>query len=218
MKKKDGRGRHILLDLFWNCVVVVLVMSISYLLFVRGYVDRFLSKPITALVAAPSPTPGPVAAPTPENTTPAQPVAETPAPAATPAPEATPAPPAENAAPTPVTAAATPDAPSQVDLSNIDARSLPLQVKLSRPVEFPIIANGKQAGTASVPPGVPVKVLGVEGNNLVVQCGGVTQRIPASATDVVERIRVLKQYTTNSSSAATPASTPWTPMLKDRHP
>ena len=209
MKKKDSRGRHILVDLFWNCVVVVLAVAICYVLFLKGYVNRVLTTPINALVVTPSPTPE--STPVPATPTPA---AETPTPVPTPMPEATPTP-APEATPTPAATAT----PSDLDaeLSNADARTLPRQVKLSRAVEFPIMANGVQAGSASVPPGVPVKVIGIEGNNVVVQCGGVTQRIPASSTDIVDRIRVLKQFTNSGSSAPTPAKTPWTPMYKDRH-
>ena len=222
MKQAQKQVGRILVELLWNLVTMVLTVAICYLLYMRGSFDRFLKKagapPNAALTA--TPIPAPVSAANSEK----QPLVsasaqlafaqptpmEAPTPASTPEPTPTPAP--SNAEPTPE---------PPLDLGTVDRRSLPLQVKLRQPVEFPIIANGQQVGTTSSPMGMTVRLIGVQGNQLEVQCGGVTKMIPAEATDVVSRVRNLQQYTggapATAAAASTPVPTPWVPMLKGVH-
>jgi len=179
--------RH-LIDLFWNLVIVALTVVACYLCYMRGYFDRYLSRrPEPIVLAAPS-------APTVKSdasragSVSAQPVSPEAAPTATP--EATP----------------TPEAP--IDLATIDPHNLPLQVKLCRPTAFPIMVNGQRVGSTTSPAGMMFRLVGVQGDRVEVRVGEGTQLIPADATDVISRVRALRQYVGNARPTPT-ALPPW---------
>lgn len=109
----------------------------------------------------------------------------TPAPAAVATPAATPTP-----APIP---AATPLPP--FELSKVDPRALPRQVVLLKPVDFVLVAQGKQIGSAHANTGVQVDLVGVVSDSQVlVRMGQSQQTIPAADTDVEARVRALSRY------------------------
>ena len=81
------------------------------------------------------------------------------------------------------------------------------------------MANGVQVGSAAVPPGLPVRVLGVQGDQVEIQCGNTVHTVSAAATDILERIQVLQDNNSRrpTASSSTPIPTPWVPMLKGVH-
>jgi len=143
--------------------------------------------------------------------------------------DATPQPtpePAVSSSPTPAETTAAPSAPETVDLATLERRFWPRQVKLSKAVEFAIVINGQAAGKASVPAGMMVKLLEIQGAQLSVEMatGSAPKMISADDTDIQERVREIKSMATSSDSTSTstdssaaPAATPWVPMLQSRH-
>lgn len=191
--------KHVI-DLFWNIVIVALTVVACYLGYTRGYFDRFLARP---------PEPAVATAPVPASNAPTGAVAP-PANA-----NASTVPAAQAVLPTP-TATATPEvAPTPeppINLATLDARSLPVQVKLCRATVLPIVANGKQIGSTTSPAGMMLRLVGVRDGQLEVQVGEATQLIPADATDVIERVRTLRHYTGNAANTPRPTSNsvpPW---------
>ena len=200
-----------------NLVILILAVWLAILLHDRGYLSfvdpylkQWLSAPAPQAVATPTPTP----APAPEPTATPEPVIAV---AAVPTPEATATPTPEPVVVPPMPAVSEP----AIVLSEVDRRYLPQQVKLVRPVEFPIMSNGQQIGSVVSPAGLPVKLVSLQGNQLEVQNGDSVKLISPSETDVEERVRILMrvapQESTSSAPYATPAATPWVPMLKGVH-
>lgn len=62
------------------------------------------------------------------------------------------------------------------------------EVTLTQPVQFPVLVNGKEVGSASVPAGTTLKVIEVHGDTLKVERDGVTKVIPTASTDYQARI------------------------------
>ncbi len=80
-------------------------------------------------------------------------------------------------------------------LSSVDRRALPRQVILTKPVDFILLSDGKQVGSVHAAAGVRVDLVDVASDNEIeVQMGGVRQTIPASDTDIENRVRALLKY------------------------
>lgn len=79
---------------------------------------------------------------------------------------------------------------STVDLTALSAnpREWPKNVALKEPVEFPIVFNGRMAGSVRLPAGTTVSLLALRTNQMQVQYQGSTKTIPAKSTDLVERV------------------------------
>ncbi len=173
---------------FWNLVTLVLAGVVVYLLYARGKLDAYLpaqyvSTVVLARSAQAAPAPAvvkaePAVAPAPATQV-APPVAQVQA-EVPPAPEPTPAPAVEAAPPAPE-----PVAP--VTLASLTPQQIPRQVKILKPMVFPVIVNGRSAGTISAPAGMMVQVVRVQGEKLIVQNGGATKVVDAADTDILQR-------------------------------
>ncbi len=113
----------------------------------------------------------------------------------TPEPEGTP-PPAVSAHATPASPGATPPVPAkQVDALAwlaMHKERWPKEVTLKDTVSFPIVYDGREAGTGNVPPGSAVRLVGVEPsvNRLAVACatyGNSTRTVAIDRTDLPQR-------------------------------
>lgn len=129
--------------------------------------------------------------------------------------------PASTTAATVTASTSAPEAP--VDLSSLERRFWPKQVKLTKAVQFVIASNGKEIGRVAAPIGMPVKVLDIRGSQLEVEMatGSVSRMVLATDTDFQERVRDLKALMGDGTAAAKPAatasSTPWTPKYSATH-
>ncbi len=81
----------------------------------------------------------------------------------------------------------------QLTLSDAARTEWPQQVSLTGPSAFPVMASGKQIGSVTFPVGTLVKVVGVEGESVVVVCRNATATIPASATDFFANAAAQRQ-------------------------
>lgn len=91
----------------------------------------------------------------------------------------------------------------EVDLAELAKKRTdwPAEVKLTKDCEFPVIINGKQAGTFAVPTGTSLKLIAVDGEQLRVLHKGVANKVPANTTDLVafvsaKRLAELKDKVT----------------------
>jgi hypothetical protein len=132
------------------------------------------------------PTPTPTPAPTP-----------TPTPA--PTPTATPAP---TQAPTPI---ATPP-PDLLAWILEHKEYWPKEVILLQEEEFPVVFNGKVAGSAKVPAGTMVKVVGIESGDVAVVYAGGGARVPTAATDLRQRAQAAMTRAAADAAAAEAAA------------
>jgi len=170
--------------------------------------EAILAPTAEAATAAPAETTSPASS----EAIPAAAPAETPAaaPAETPATATT-------TAPTEAASTSTPAAPA-VDLSAVEARYLPKQVKLIKAQPFSIMLGGKAIGSGVAPAGVMVKLLGVQGVQIQVLLGpNALKWIAAEDTDISERITNIKALGGDGLCPREPpaaASTPWVSKLE----
>lgn len=64
----------------------------------------------------------------------------------------------------------------------------PATIKLNRGYDFPVFVDGRPAGTAVVPLGQSVKLVSVQPAGVEVDWNGSRKLIPASDTDLFERV------------------------------
>jgi hypothetical protein len=118
------------------------------------------------------------------------PTPPSPAPVATPNPTPTPTP-APTATPTPKPAATpAPSAPDPMAWLMEHKQSQPKEVALLEPIDFPVVFDGKVAGSAKLPAGSLLKVLSIEPDTLIAAYGEATSRVPIQSTDLVQRTLV----------------------------
>ncbi len=111
----------------------------------------------------------------------------TPAPVVVPAPPAPPPPPPP---PPPAVEAIPPAAtPRPLDLATVAQTPAlwPRQVTLLQPAAFPIVVNGRTAGSVTAPGGMAVRLLRVVGQQVEVEFQNGKQLLPAAATDLMPR-------------------------------
>jgi hypothetical protein len=157
------------------------------------------NKPVTAPQPAPATvpkaasTPAPTAAPTPAPT-----AAPTPAAAAAPTPAAAAA---STPAPTPASTPAPPAPPKPFDPADLagNPAAWPKTVRLTQAVAFPVIYESQVVGSVTAPLGSIVKLVNIEGDQLIVEYQGGAQRLSWKLTD-------LEQEVAQSGSAATPSA------------
>lgn len=204
----------------WDLLILVLAITLCFLLYIRGRLDRFLPKEYAAATVLahraaqpeqepprrPNQAPSPEEVERPESTPEEVEPSETPDAAAetpdssAPLPEATPEgeePTAPEAAATPTpspTPEAAPEAtpePTPIEISKVERAYWPKRVRLLRTVTFPVILNGRQAGSMKAPSGMEVTLLEIRGTQVVLQNGEATITIPAGDTDTLERIGAI---------------------------
>ena len=125
-----------------------------------------------------------------------------PAPAPTPTPTPTPSP-TPRPTPTP-TPAPTPVDPLSWIIEHKDY--WPKEVTLLESTEFPVVFNGKVAGSAKIPAGNKVGVMSIEPEFLVASYGGGTQRVPVKSTDLRLRAEAAMQKASADAVAADAAT------------
>lgn len=163
-----------------NVMVVILTVA-AVVAFIVYYQARSKDQPETAIV--------PPAAVTP----PTQPPVVEPEPTPEPAPivKATPVP----------TLASTPT-PTLVTLAEIarDRSLWPRVVHLRKNTTFPVVINGRVAGTAEIPARTPVRVVNLSASLIEIEHSGGRVVVPAGQTDVLDLVRqVALQSTPNPS-------------------
>jgi hypothetical protein len=151
------------------------------------------------LVAAKTPVPMPASTPVLKATpAPAPVTAITPAPvpASTPTPAATPTPAPE--------AVSTPAPPKPFDPADLAGNpgAWPKTLILKQAVIFPAMYNSQVVGSVSAPAGAEVKLVNIQGDQLVLEFQGGTQTLPWTLTDLEEQVA--------KGPAASPAATPAT--------
>lgn len=232
MKKYNNQSGNLLVDLFWNLLLVVLILMAAYVFYTRGYLDPYLKKFINPYLtkmdvkAIPLAQVNPSlrsraaaesAAPTTANSQNASDVVQ-PEASDTVQPEAADTVQSGDVAGNSGTASSTASAPGDdepIAIDNLDPRFVPQQVKLLKAIELPVQFDGKVVGNAAVPAGVVLKLVSIQGDKVEVQEGASTKVIPATDTDIMTRVHVLMRVV-NAAPAArnTPKPTPWAPTLK----
>jgi hypothetical protein len=180
--------------------------------------------PVAALPSAPDAASSPaLTAASPAASTPALAVASTPAPAAASPPDASSTPalavapvatsaPAVAATPAPpvVSAPAPPKPFDPADLAGIPS-AWPKTLRLKQAVVFPVVINSQVAGSVTVPPGTPVTMTGIQGDQLTLQYQGQTQTLPWKETDIAEQVAKAASVAPPAPSVpAAPATAPAT--------
>lgn len=97
-------------------------------------------------------------------------------------------------APAPAPVAVQPE-PQSVDFAQLaqTPKDWPREVRLTRAASFPVIINGKQYGSANLPPGTTVKLVRVLGENVRVSNSDATVDLPATSTDIEARVLALRR-------------------------
>jgi serine/threonine protein kinase len=112
-----------------------------------------------------------------------------------PKPTATPRPtPSQTPNPTPTTTP-TPN-PDIVDMKALASSpsQWPRTVVLKQSVPFPAVINGKLSGEIEVSAGMQVNLVNVTPNELTLDFQGSTQKVPVSATDLIERVKAARHH------------------------
>ncbi|HWL54916.1 MAG TPA: hypothetical protein VNQ90_20910, partial [Chthoniobacteraceae bacterium] len=105
------------------------------------------------------------------------------------------------------TASQTPAEPEPVKLVGLERRYWPQQVRLLKATVFPVVFNGEEVGSASLPVGATVVLAAISSEEkIVVQNGQASLEIAVADTDLVDRVRVLQRVA--GDPAPTPASAP----------
>jgi len=86
----------------------------------------------------------------------------------------------------------------------------PKQLRLNSPVEFPVLVNGKLAGSVQAPAGTAVTLVQIERENVVVAYNGALQRTLAANTDAEEvaMTEMAKPEPTPGAPSPTTAAAP----------
>lgn len=85
----------------------------------------------------------------------------------------------------------------------------PREVALTAPVEIPLVVNGKNVGTATLPVGTSLPLTEVNGANVHLTFNGLPLIAPSKDTDLLVRVqRTLKQREAFRASVPVPSPTP----------
>jgi pSer/pThr/pTyr-binding forkhead associated (FHA) protein/CRP-like cAMP-binding protein len=125
---------------------------------------------------------------------------------------AKPAPPQEESAPAP-RAEATPTAGTS---ESAEPTGHPSKVTVTTKTTIPAMVDGRVSGSVTIPVGRELVATGTDGDQVLVDFGGATQKIPkantnfaeALATEVQRNAQAAKPQTTPLAQASTPKSTP----------
>ncbi len=105
------------------------------------------------------------------------------------------------------TASETPEEPAPVKLVGLERRYWPQQVRLLKATLFPVVFNGEEVGSASLPVGATVALTGITSEEkIVVQNGQASLEVAVADTDLVERVRVLQRVTGEATSTPAPST------------
>ncbi|MFM8830069.1 MAG: cyclic nucleotide-binding domain-containing protein [Spartobacteria bacterium] len=87
---------------------------------------------------------------------------------------------------------------------------LPPEIVLTKETMVPLTVNGKVSGSAKIAPGKTFKVVGVEGDDVLVTMAGSTVRIPVENSNFDEAVELAASHAEEKAKAAKPvvASTP----------
>lgn len=105
------------------------------------------------------------------------------------------------------TASETPEEPTPVKLVGLERRYWPQQVRLLKATLFPVVFNGEEVGSASLPVGATVALTGITSEEkIVVQNGQASLEVAVADTDLVERVRVLQRVTGEVNTTPAPST------------
>ncbi len=107
-----------------------------------------------------------------------------------PTPSPTPTPPPASTPPPRLVATPAPSAPDPMAWLMGHPQSQPKQVTLLESVAFPVLFNGRVAGSARLPAGSLLKVIKIDGAALIPAYGEATSPVPVQSTDLLQRTLV----------------------------
>ena len=87
-------------------------------------------------------------------------------------------------------------------------REWPPEVALTAKLTWPVFVKEQRAGTMELPIGMKLKLVKVQGNRITVALGETVQIIPATLTDLGDRVLALRQAAALQAQNATPMTSP----------